>query len=109
MSEQWSSACDSAALIEGKPLRCLIENLDVLLVRISGVVHALSNLCTHADACLHEGRIRGNRIICPLHGASFDLRTGAALAQPATRPLQRFEVREQDGVVAVRVTPATPP
>jgi nitrite reductase/ring-hydroxylating ferredoxin subunit len=78
-----------------------IEAVDVLLVRVAGAVHAINNLCTHADACLHEGRIRGHRIICPLHGASFDVRTGAVLAKPAIVPLTRYEVREIDGSVQV--------
>jgi 3-phenylpropionate/trans-cinnamate dioxygenase ferredoxin subunit len=99
--DDWRSVCTSAALLEGKPLHFPIEAVDVLLVRVAGAVHAINNLCTHADACLHEGRIRGHRIICPLHGASFDVRTGAVLAKPAIVPLTRYEVREIDGSVQV--------
>jgi nitrite reductase/ring-hydroxylating ferredoxin subunit len=99
MEQGWRSICASAALVEGKPLHFQIEAIDVLLVRVAGAVHAVDNRCTHADACLHEGRIRGHRIICPLHGASFDVRTGAVLAKPALVPLQRYEVREHDGAI----------
>jgi nitrite reductase/ring-hydroxylating ferredoxin subunit len=107
MNEHWRGACASATLTEGTPQRCRVDNLDLLLVRVAGVVYALSNLCTHADACLHEGRVRGNRIICPLHGASFDARTGAVLAKPATEPLRRYEVRETDGNIFILI--ASPP
>jgi 3-phenylpropionate/trans-cinnamate dioxygenase ferredoxin subunit len=69
-------------------------------------VHAVSNLCTHADACLHEGRVRGHRIICPLHGASFDVRTGAVLARPAVDALRRYAVREAQGDIEVLLGPA---
>jgi len=99
--DDWRSVCTSATLLEGKPLHFPIGAVDVLVVRVAGAVHAINNLCTHADACLHEGRIRGHRIICPLHGASFDVRTGAVLAKPAIVPLTRYEVREIDRSVQV--------
>ncbi len=58
----------------------------VLLVHAKdGTVHAVHNICSHAYAKMDEGRLRGNRVICPLHGASFDVRTGAVLGAPATR------------------------
>jgi 3-phenylpropionate/trans-cinnamate dioxygenase ferredoxin subunit len=51
---------------------------------------------------MHEGRLRGNRLICPLHGASFDCRSGAVLGAPATSPLATFAVRvSDDGTVEV--------
>lgn len=55
--------------------------------------HALDNICTHAFAKMHEGRLRGFRLICPLHGASFDCRSGAVLGAPASAPLKTYPVR----------------
>ena len=40
-------------------------------------------------------------IICPRHGARFDLRTGDALTPPAYEPIKTFNVREQDGRILV--------
>jgi nitrite reductase/ring-hydroxylating ferredoxin subunit len=54
---------------------------------------ALENVCTHAYAKLSEGRLRGTRLICPLHGGSFDCRTGAAIGKPAATPLKVYAVR----------------
>ena len=54
---------------------------------------ALDDVCTHAYAKMSEGRLRGFRLICPLHGASFDCRSGAALGAPATQPLRTHRVR----------------
>jgi nitrite reductase/ring-hydroxylating ferredoxin subunit len=61
------------------------------------------NICSHAYAELHEGRLRGHRLICPLHGASFDVRNGAVLGAPATEPLRTYPVRVVDGQVQVQV------
>lgn len=51
---------------------------------------AVDNLCTHADARLSEGKLKGCKVICPLHGAAFDIRDGAALSKPARTPLQTY-------------------
>lgn len=54
---------------------------------------AADNVCTHAYAKLSEGRLRKTRLICPLHGGSFDCRTGAAIGSPAVVPLKTYAVR----------------
>jgi 3-phenylpropionate/trans-cinnamate dioxygenase ferredoxin subunit len=55
--------------------------------------HALDNICTHGFVKMDEGRLRGVRLICPLHGASFDCRTGAVLGAPASKPLACWQVK----------------
>ncbi len=54
---------------------------------------AADNICTHAYAKLSEGRLKKTRLICPLHGGSFDCRTGAAIGSPAALPLATYAVR----------------
>lgn len=54
---------------------------------------AVDNVCTHAYAKLSEGRLRKTTLICPLHGGSFDCRTGAAIGSPAVVPLRSYAVR----------------
>ena len=95
-----------ADLAEGRP-RCVeIEGRPVLLVRTRDGVHALDNICTHAYARMDEGRQRGHRLICPLHGASFDARTGAVLGAPASKPLATHSVRVDEGIIAVALSTA---
>jgi 3-phenylpropionate/trans-cinnamate dioxygenase ferredoxin subunit len=68
-----------------------VADREIVVCRTKHGIYALDNICTHAFARLHEGRLRGNRLICPLHGASFDIRDGRASA-PATKPLAVFPV-----------------
>jgi 3-phenylpropionate/trans-cinnamate dioxygenase ferredoxin subunit len=86
-------------------MRCVtLAEQPVLVVRTKdGAVHAVHNVCSHAYAKLDEGRLRGTRVICPLHGASFDVRTGAVLGAPATLPLKSYPVRVVDGRIEVQV------
>ena len=70
-------------------------------------IFALDNICTHAFARLCEGRLRGVRLICPLHGASFDVRNGHVLGAPATQPLATYPARIVDGNIEVAVNPGS--
>ncbi|HKY92277.1 MAG TPA: Rieske (2Fe-2S) protein [Nevskiaceae bacterium] len=80
-----------------------IADREVLLVRLGNDVVAVLNRCTHLGHALERGRVMAGQITCPLHGACFDLRTGAALSGPAVAPLQRFEARIADDRVEVRL------
>ncbi len=62
----------------------------VVLCRVAGVLHAVADNCSHRDAKLSEGRLRGHLITCPLHGAQFDVRTGAHQGPPAATPIECY-------------------
>ena len=63
---------------EGEPRAVKIEGAknQVLVVRHGGRLHAVGNKCPHAGAALNTGVFSCGRIVCPLHGASFDVTTG---------------------------------
>ncbi len=42
-------------------------------------------------------------MICPRHGANFDLRSGRALTLPAYEPVSVYPVRVEDGMIKVEV------
>jgi nitrite reductase/ring-hydroxylating ferredoxin subunit len=98
-------AASSADVAEGKMHACDVAGRDIVLCRTKDGLFALDNICTHAYARMHEGRLRGTRLICPLHGASFDVRDGQVLGAPANKPLQTFAVRERDGAIELVVPP----
>ena len=80
-------------IAEGKMGAYSIEGREIVICRTKEGIHALDNVCTPAYARLSEGRLRGTRLICPLHGASFDVRDGRALGAPAVQALATHEVR----------------
>lgn len=84
------------SLTPGRPTQIDVDGKPVCLARVGDEVFAVSNICTHAYAELSDGEIKDFTIECWLHGADFDLRTGAALTLPATEPLETFRV-ERDG------------
>ena len=84
---------DFNTLVEGKPLKVMVDKIPVCLVKIKDEVFAVEDTCSHSDASLSEGEVNGYRIECWLHGAEFDLRTGQALTPPATEALKTFNVK----------------
>lgn len=82
--------------------------LQVLIARFKDGVYAVENLCSHAFARFDDGRLRGARLMCPLHGACFDIRSGEALGRPATAPIRSFPVTVDDGRVLVDFGDAAP-
>ena len=95
-----------AEVPEGKMHALTVDGREILVCRIREGVYALDNICSHAYARLNEGRLRGHRLICPLHGAAFDVRDGRALGAPATRPLAMHAVDVVGDRIEISLAPA---
>ncbi|GAC1453770.1 MAG: non-heme iron oxygenase ferredoxin subunit [Steroidobacteraceae bacterium] len=93
-----------AQLPVGAMRACMVAGREVVVCHTREGVFALDNICTHAEARLCEGRLRATRIVCPLHGASFDVRDGRVLGPPAERALRAHAVRLVDGVIEVALS-----
>ncbi len=77
----------------------------VVLIHAAGHWYALDDVCTHDGGPLSDGPLdpAGKTIACPRHGAKFDIRTGAALSMPATKPTKSHEVKLEGDQVMVRL------
>jgi nitrite reductase/ring-hydroxylating ferredoxin subunit len=91
-------------LREGAMRACELGGREIVLCRTADGLYALDNICTHAEARMTEGRLRGGRVVCPLHGAAFDVRDGRVLGGPAVQPLAVHAVRIVNGMIEVSVT-----
>lgn len=90
---------DLADLEVGEMTAVAINDRRILVCHTRDGVFAIDDRCSHADAHLCEGRLRGLRVTCPLHGAAFDVRSGAVLKGPARQPVRSYPVR-RDGARA---------
>jgi 3-phenylpropionate/trans-cinnamate dioxygenase ferredoxin component len=62
---------------EGKVIHLLIDqNNDILMANIRRNYYAISNICSHEGAKLHEGKLKNKELTCPWHGAKWDITTG---------------------------------
>ncbi len=101
--------CSLTDLDDRKPVAFEVgdEYTPVVLVRDGEAVHALRDLCSHAEVSLSEGDVTRKGLECWLHGSCFDLRTGKPSSPPATEPVDVFAVDIRDGDVYVDVTATT--
>jgi 3-phenylpropionate/trans-cinnamate dioxygenase ferredoxin subunit len=75
----------------------------VALFHVDGRFYAIDDLCTHDGGPLADGELTDHVIICPRHGAKFDIRDGRALTMPATRATASHEVKVEGEDVFVRL------
>lgn len=85
----------------GAKLLVQVDGKGVLLCHSKDRIFAVENVCSHADEPLDCGRMRAGWIACPIHGARFDLETGAAMNPPATQPIRTYEVRISGDTIEV--------
>jgi 3-phenylpropionate/trans-cinnamate dioxygenase ferredoxin subunit len=78
-----------------------VDGVLVVIVNCNGEFYAIEDVCTHDGGPLGEGDLVDCELICPRHGARFDVRTGDALTLPAFEPAPTYEVRVKDGDVLV--------
>ncbi len=65
----------------------------ILVANVGGKYYAIGNICMHLGCTLSEGTLSGERIQCPCHGSTYDIRTGAVLMGPAKNPEPTFKLR----------------
>lgn len=106
----WRSTGVSVAGFGSAPCReILVEGRSILLfLRADGPV-ALEGLCPHAGGLLIDGTVIGDRLVCPVHGATFAIRSGQVLADPGgleppeggVEPLSVYPTRVRGGLIEV--------
>jgi len=101
MSGDWHAVAPAADFAPGEMRGFMVAGRDIVVCNSKQGWFALDNVCTHAYARLSEGRLRGCRLVCPLHGASFDVRDGSVLGLPANAPLTVHRLRIEDGRIEV--------
>ena len=76
----------------------------VLIFRLpeTGEIAAINAMCTH-QGCTVELDDASQALFCPCHGSQFNL-AGDVATGPATEPLDRFDVKQEDNLVLVKVT-----
>jgi 3-phenylpropionate/trans-cinnamate dioxygenase ferredoxin component len=95
--------CATEDLPPGERLFLEIDTDPVVIFNIAGDYYAIADLCTHDMGPLGEGEVEGHEVICPRHGARFDVRNGEVLTLPAVKGVASYPVRVKDGMVEVGV------
>ena len=102
-SDRWIKVADQAAVAPGCVIGVKAGDRDIAVYNIDGQFYATDNICTHAHALLSDGWLEGDVIECPLHGGSFEVKTGKGVAAPVTCDLKVFAVRISGSDIEVDV------
>ncbi len=86
---------------QGERILVELDGLPVAIFNVSGKYYAIGDVCTHDDGPLGDGELDGYQIICPRHGARFDIRNGKALTLPAFVDTPWYPVRVVDDWIEV--------
>lgn len=89
--------CKITEIPEGTSKQFEVDDEMVAVCNVGGTFYAIEDTCSHAHAYLSEGQLLDCKIVCPLHGAEFDVKTGKALKMPAVAPIKTYPLRIHGG------------
>jgi ferredoxin-NADP reductase len=75
----------------------------ILLCNVEGVHYAVVDTCPHRGASLSTGDLNGKEIACPLHGAVFDVTSGAVVDSPGGGDLRTCPIRLSGETIEVQL------
>jgi 3-phenylpropionate/trans-cinnamate dioxygenase ferredoxin subunit len=98
---EYVSIGPEAELPEGMRVYVEIDRFLIVVFRVAGRLFAIADVCSHDDGPLGDGDLEGYEIVCPRHGARFDIRSGKATSLPAVVDIPSYPVRIVDGQIEV--------
>jgi 3-phenylpropionate/trans-cinnamate dioxygenase ferredoxin subunit len=98
---QFVQIAPQSDLPSGERLFVEVDEKKIVIFNLGGNLYALGDVCSHDDGPVGDGEIDGTDIVCPRHGAHFDIRSGEALLLPAAVDIPAYPVRVVDGMIEI--------
>lgn len=93
----------ASELPNGERLFLELEGRAIVIFNIADQLFAVGDICTHDDGPLGDGDLEGYNIVCPRHGAEFDVRTGKVMQMPAVVDIPAYPVKIVDGMIQLGI------
>ena len=81
----------------------IVEHGPIVICNVNNEFFALADECSHDSAPISDGSLNGGSIVCPRHGATFDLQTGNATGPPAVVGIDKYELRIKDEDILIMI------
>ncbi|MFN8534106.1 MAG: Rieske 2Fe-2S domain-containing protein [Dehalococcoidia bacterium] len=81
-----------ALIPEGKARRVYLGGRLLIAAHLDGRFYAMSALCTHWPEMIDPDSLNGCELRCPVHWATFDVRTGKATGGPTRKGVPVYPV-----------------
>ena len=101
---QYRRVASVDAIPSGKGAVVEVGGKAVAIFNVEGRFYAVDNVCSHRGGPLAEGSLRGKLVICPWHGAQFDITNGQVLSFPATEGIASYSTKVEEGGVWVAIS-----
>jgi 3-phenylpropionate/trans-cinnamate dioxygenase ferredoxin subunit len=88
---------------EGERIFFEVKGKSIVIFNLAGKLFAIGDICSHDNGPVGDGEIEGTEIICPRHGARFDIRTGKATSLPAVVDIPAYPVRVVEGMIQIGI------
>jgi 3-phenylpropionate/trans-cinnamate dioxygenase ferredoxin subunit len=92
-----------ADLPNGERLFVEIDGRPIVVFNIAGQYFAIGDVCTHDEGPLGDGDLENYNIVCPRHGAEFDVRNGKAMLMPAVIDIPAYPIKVTDGNIFIGI------
>jgi nitrite reductase/ring-hydroxylating ferredoxin subunit len=99
----FTPVCSKTELPPGSTKCVRVGEHRIALYNLDGEYFATQESCTHAEASLCDGQVAGDEVVCPLHFATFSIRTGECTGPPAYEDLQTYPIKIEGDDILVQV------
>lgn len=100
-SLEYHEIAPASELPNGERLFVDVADRPIVIFNIAGQLFAIGDVCTHDDGPLGDGVIEGYNIVCPRHGAEFDIRTGKVMQMPAVVDIPAYPVKIEKDMIFI--------
>ncbi len=100
MTRQRAAVAVWSELGDRQPAHALVAGIDLVVLRYDDRVSVLYGRCLHRGALMADGTVKGDDLVCGVHGWDFRYTTGVS-AYDNHEALHRFESWVEDGQVWV--------
>ena len=99
---------NSSEIPEGKGKVVRVDGRGIAIFRVGDEFFAMDNLCLHRGGPLGEGELDGHKVICPWHGWTYDIKSGAFAIIPALK-VRTYDTKLEEGAILIDMEhPRTP-
>jgi 3-phenylpropionate/trans-cinnamate dioxygenase ferredoxin subunit len=100
---EYVAVADISELPPGERLYVTIDDAQIIVFNLAGMYYAIGDICSHDGNVLDDAPVEGLEVVCPRHGAHFDLRNGKATSLPAVIGIPAYPVRVQGDQIEVGI------
>lgn len=80
-----------------------IDDAQIIVLNLAGLYYAIGDVCSHDGNVLDDAPVDGYDVVCPRHGARFDIRNGKATSLPAVVGIPAYPVRIREGQIEIGI------